>query len=156
MAREARTWRTGRATAGALGLMFALLYLTEGRNLEFGRLSAPGPAVFPLIVGLLLAAVSIGVIADAVLSREPGRASFPKGTDLRRIGAAFGLFVAYIVLFNLLGFLVATALLVAAYTRIVGRVAWWQSATCAVGLTASVWIVFVLILGVRLPWGIWI
>jgi len=150
-----RTWRIGRAAAGALGLIFALLYLFEGRNLALGRLRAPGPGIFPLVVGVIFALVSIGVIADALLAKTAGAASFPKGEDLKRLLVTFAAFFVYVLLINVLGFLIATLLLVIFYTRTVGRISWLQAGASAIGITLVVWAVFVLVLGVKLPLPIW-
>lgn len=153
--RENRTWRIGRTTAGVIGLAFAVVYLIEGQELDMGRMAAPGPGIFPMIVGVLLALVSLGVIADAWMTRLPARTIFPNGSSLRRLATAFGLFLSYALLFTVLGFLVATPLLVAGYSRVVGQVGWGKAAASGVAVTAGVWAVFTLILGVRLPAGLW-
>jgi putative tricarboxylic transport membrane protein len=150
-----RTWRAGRATVGALGLVFAILYILEGQSLNFGRMRAPGPGIFPLIVGVIFALVSAGVIADALLSKSAGRATFPKGEDLKRLVVVFVSFVAYAALFNILGFPVTTVALVTIFTRVVGNISWPKAAISGVGMTFLMWATFVLLLGVRLPTGIW-
>lgn len=150
-----RTWRIGRATAGAVGLVCAIVYLLEGQKLPFGRMNAPGPGVFPLFIGIIFAAVSAWVIADALLSKQAGEASFPKGDGLKRVLTVFGAFALYVVLFNILGFLVASVLLVIVFTRVVGGISWLKAAAWGVVVTGVVWGGFVLLLGVRLPTGIW-
>jgi putative tricarboxylic transport membrane protein len=154
-ARGSRTWRVGRATAGALGLAFAVFYLLEGRDLPLGRMGAPGPGVFPLGVGVIFALVSVGVIADALLTRRPGTASFPEGRDLTRLVLVAGGFVAYVLLLNVFGFVIATFVLVAAFTRLVGNVSVLTAGASGVGVTLAVWAVFTLFLGVRLPSPMW-
>ena len=150
-----RTWRIGRAAAGALGLLFAILYLIEGRNLEIGRLNAPGPGIFPLVVGVIFALVSAGVIADALLTKDAGKATFPQGEDRKRLVTIYSSFVLYAVLFNVIGFPLATFALVTLFTRIVGEISWQKAILCGVGTTLLMWVTFVILLGVRLPMGIW-
>lgn len=150
-----RTWRIGRAVAGALGLAFALLYLSEGRELALGRMAAPGPGVFPLIVGIIFALVSISVIADALFSKDAGSLSFPKGEDRRRLVIVFIAFAVYAALFNVVGFPIATVALVVLFTRLVGNISWLKAVACGVGVMLLVWGAFVLLLGVRLPTGMW-
>ncbi|WMT89376.1 tripartite tricarboxylate transporter TctB family protein [Pelagibacterium sp. H642] len=154
-ARHTRTWRIGRAAAGALGLIFSLVYLFEGKNLDLGRMGAPGPGIFPLIVGVILALVSVGVIADALLTRRAGSAGFPKGENLKRLAVIFGAFLIYVGVINVVGFLAATVSLVTFYTRMVGHISWLKAVICGIGVTAVVWAAFVLILGVRLPTAMW-
>ncbi|MDO9524838.1 MAG: tripartite tricarboxylate transporter TctB family protein [Gemmobacter sp.] len=150
-----RTWRNGRIAAGALGLGFAVVYLVEGNNLTLGRMRSPGPGVFPLVVGVLFALVSIGVIFDALTTREPGVSSYPKGADLRRLLLVSGAFVVYVALLMVIGFPVATLAFVICFARLVGNVSWFRAVLGGVGLSATVWVIFTLILGVRLPAGIW-
>lgn len=150
-----RTWRIGRVTAGALGLIFALIYLFEARTLSLGRMNAPGPGIYPVVVGTILAIVSLGVIIDALWSRDAGTTAYPKGADLRRVAVAFGAFVLYVALLNVIGFLVATPILVAFYTWVVGRISWLKAVASGIGITLVVWVIFVFVLGVRLPTSIW-
>ena len=150
-----RTWRTGRTAAGALGLLFSGVYLLEGRDLTMGTMDAPGPGVFPLVVGVLFALVSLAVIADALLTTEGGTAAFPKRQDLKRLLVIFGAFVAFVLLLEVLGFPIATTLFVTFYTRVVGKIPWLQSVVCGAGVAAAVWAVFDLLLEVRLPEAIW-
>ena len=148
-------WRNGRAAAGALGLLLAGGYLIEGWSLKWGSLSAPGPGIFPLVVGVLFALVSLGVIVEALIAKEPGAATFPTGPDLRRLLIISAAFVAYVLLLNVLGFPLATALFVAFYCRVVGLVSWLWSLVAGVGVAGGVWLVFGFLLEVNLPEAIW-
>jgi len=140
---------------GALGLLFAILYLIEGRNLELGRLNAPGPGIFPFVVGVIFAFVSAGVIADALLTKDAGKATFPQGEDRKRLLTIYGSFVLYALLFNVIGFPLSTFALVTFFTRIVGNISWLKAILCGLGTTGLMWVSFVVLLGVRLPMGIW-
>ncbi len=150
-----RTWRTGRIAAGALGLIFSILYLIEGNSLPFGRMRAPGPGVFPMFVGVLLALVSLGVILEAIVTREPGRTTYPYGPDMRRLLLVSGCFVLYVALLMTIGFLAATIFFVTCFGRFVGNVSWVRAGIGGLGIALTVWAVFTLVLGVRLPAGIW-
>jgi len=150
-----RTWRIGRIAAGTIGLGFAILYLIEGSSLPFGRMRAPGPGVFPMFVGGLFAIICVAVIVDALLTREPGQTTYPEGPHLRRLLLVSGSFVVYVSLLKVIGFPVATVAFVICFARLVGNVSWVSAAIGGVGLTAAVWSIFTLVLGVRLPVGIW-
>lgn len=118
-------------------------------------MDAPGPGIFPLVVGILFALVSLGVIADALLTKETGTATFPTGPGLRRILVVSAAFVAYVLLLSVLGFPLATALFVAFYSRVVGGVSWLWSLVAGVAVAAGVWLVFGFLLEVRLPEAFW-
>nr|WP_282568079.1 tripartite tricarboxylate transporter TctB family protein [Devosia sp. 919] len=136
-------------------MIFALIYLFEARTLPLGRMNAPGPGIYPVVVGSILALVSVAVIAGALWSRVAGTTAFPTGKDLRRVATAFGAFVLYVALLNVAGFIVATPLLVTFYTRIVGKISWFKAAASGIGLTLLIWAIFVFVLGVRLPTSLW-
>lgn len=138
-----------------LGLLLCAVYLFEGRGLKMGTMDAPGPGVFPLVVGVIFAFVCLGVIADALLTGEAGTATFPRGRDLGRLIVVFAAFVAYVLLLEVLGFLIASTLFVAFYNRVVGKVSWLWSVVCGAAVAVSVWVVFDLLLEVRLPEAIW-
>ncbi len=152
---ERSTWRSGRTIAGVLGLVFSGLYLFEGQKLPMGAMDAPGPGIFPLAVGVLSLLVSLGVIADARLTKDPGSATFPKGPDARRLGLIFAAFVLYVASLSLLGLPVATTLFVAFYVRTVGKISWIWSGISGVGVALAIWAVFELLLAVRLPTPVW-
>ena len=120
-----------------------------------GTMDAPGPGIFPLVVGVLFALVSLWTVADALLTKETGTAKFPTGPDLRRLIVVFAAFLAYVLLLGILGFPLATALFAAFYCRVVGRVSWLWSLIAGVSLAAVVWLVFGFLLEVRLPEAIW-
>lgn len=120
-----------------------------------GTMDAPGPGIFPLVVGVLFALVSIAVIADALLTKQTGVATFPRGQHLRRLLVVFFGFVVYVLLLRVLGFPLVTALFVAFYCRVVGKISWLRSLVAGIGVAAAVWLVFGFVLEVRLPEPIW-
>lgn len=150
-----RTWRIGRMAAGALGLVFVVLYLFEGSSLPFGQMRAPGAGVFPIFVGTMFGFVCIGVMLEAAFTREPGTTSYPVGPDLQRLLLVSLCFVLYVALMVVIGFPIATVAFVACFARLVGKVSWLRATLSGMVLSASVWSIFTLVLGVRLPAGFW-
>lgn len=150
-----RTWRIGRIAVGVAGLVFSVLYLIEGNNLAFGELRAPGPGVFPMFLGVLFALVSLATIVEAVFTRSPGETAYPVGPDLKRLLSVSGCFVLYVALLLTAGFLASTILFVACFARLVGSVSWVRALIGGAAVALAVWGVFTLVLGVRLPAGIW-
>ena len=116
-----------------------------------GEMDAPGPGIFPLAVGVLSFLVSLGVIVDARLTKDPGSATFPTGPDARRLGLIFAAFVLYVASLSLVGLPIATTLFVAFYVRTVGKISWIWSGISGVGVAVAIWAVFELLLAVRLP-----
>lgn len=150
-----RARRSGRIAVGILGLACSAIYLFEGRGLRLGTMAAPGPGVFPLVVGILFALVSLAVVIQAWRGRDEGKASFPAGADLRRLLIMALAFLAYVGLLTFLGFTLSSALFVAFYCRVVGRVSWLLSLAAGVGVSITVWLIFGFLLEVRLPTAFW-
>ena len=141
--------------AGALGLAFVVLYLFEGSSLPFGQMRAPGAGVFPIFIGTIFGLVCIGVMQEAAYTREPGTTRYPVGPDLQRLLLVSLCFVLYVTFLVVIGFPIATVAFVVCFARLVGKVSWLRATLGGVVLSASVWTIFTLVFGVRLPAGFW-
>lgn len=122
------------------------------------RLGARG---FPLGLGLLLGGLSLIILlqsfrpasADAV-DGEAAPADISRGAELWAIAATVGLLVGYAALLEYTGFMIATAVVVAAA---VGPVlGLWRPKLIlgmSIGLSLGIYLVFGKLLGVYLPYG---
>ncbi len=128
-----------------------------GATLRFPRLEdgAPGPALFPQILGGLMALFG----ALLALRPEPVRATpaAAAGGDRRRaavnVALVFGAIVAFMVAAPVAGFLLtATGILFVLMWRLGTAPA--RAALAAVGLTLFVYVVFGKVLRVPLPLGL--
>lgn len=121
-----------------------------------------GPRGFPLLLGIALGALGLYMSASAYLDRgEPGtdedRIEPATRSEVRIVGLTMLMFLAYALLLDKLGFLVATPIMVAgALWLIVGQRSWVRILLLAAGLTAGSYVVFGVLLPARLPQGSWL
>jgi hypothetical protein len=141
---------TRRAWDRALGLLFALVgaaVVIEGFRLPSGTSGVPGPGVFPIGIGFVLAALGVAL----VLSARDGEPYFHRGwsdTALRRTALAVGLLTAYIATWHVAPFAWRTPLLLVALYRLFGE-GWLRSLVLGGLITGAMVIVFQVLFGVR-------
>jgi len=80
-----------------------------------------------------------------------GHSPFPDRKAMLAIAATVGAMAAFILLMELLGFLLATTLLSAFLLGVVERERWLTTVFVAVGNAVGLYIVFQVLLGVSLP-----
>lgn len=106
-----------------------------------------GPSTYPLLLAGLMAAFALRFIVKP--DAEP---DWPQGILLRKVVAMFVGLIAYGLLFQPLGFVVATALLTIALGRLFGG-GWRQCALAGPAMGFGLYIFFDWILEVTLPVG---
>lgn len=143
---------SARAWNGAIGMAFAALgcaLAAAAWRLPEGLAGVPGPGAFPLLIGVLLLVLGLGLTRLA----HDERATFWEHgwTDppVRRVAALLLLLGAYVALWDSVPFVVRTPLLLLAVYRVVGE-PWLRSIAIAVSVTAALWGVFEALLRVRL------
>jgi len=105
-----------------------------------------GPKAFPVILGVLLSALSLVIIA------KPEKSHFPQSATMLNTVLIVVLLVIYALSFNFLGFLLSTALLVFFISRIFKGTT-KQALGSAIGVSFSVYLLFGILLDVPLPAG---
>lgn len=147
------TLRHGRLWLGAAGLALAGVCTVLALGLPLGEREMPGAAVFPLLVGAVLGAISLGVLVEAWRMRDPPRLELPGRADARRIATVLGALLAYVVALPWLGHFLSATLLTALVVRLLRGGPWWQAALIGIAVGAATQIVFVRIFQVPLPRG---
>jgi putative tricarboxylic transport membrane protein len=139
-------------SAAALALL-AIFALTQALRLEVGSFARPGPGFFPLVLSAALA-----VVAGALLVRSrraDGVPPIPREATARgRLAATVGALAAYVVLFERLGFVLATVGMLAFLFAALGRYRWPVAVGTALVVTLAAWVLFDTWLHVRLPAGV--
>jgi putative tricarboxylic transport membrane protein len=138
----------------AVWLVLSLAVTAEAGRLGFGSFSRPGPGFLPFLAGIALAALALLAFAQTALAKP---AADPKsgfrGADLIRIGTVAGILFLYVFLWETIGFLTATFLLLLFLFRCIEPLR-WRTVFTAAGLTlAFTYILFSVLLGARLPAG---
>jgi len=134
-------------------VLLAVAYLGLALRMPLGTVEQPGPALFPLVVGLGLAAAGLGYAVEAVRGTAPAA---PVARAARaRVLAVAGALAASCLALPVLGFVVAVTPPLAVVLALFGLRRPGAAAALALALAAAGWAVFAVALGVPLPRGRW-
>jgi hypothetical protein len=115
----------------------------------------PRSGTFPLLMGAILAAASIGTLLQAVRARHGAGAEtrFATWPQLRSVLRVLAPTTVYVAAIPLLGIYVTSALLVAWFMLRLGTFRWWQGMLAGLGTACVAFIVFEFWFLVALPKG---
>jgi putative tricarboxylic transport membrane protein len=140
----------------AIFLGIGVLYLIGSLFLPIGTSAAPQGGLFPLLVAILLVALSVALIAG-VRKGAPGAVeaieAFPMGQDRRRVLAVSSALVLYSLLLKPIGYLVSTVALMGVIVYLLGLRGWIRIAMTAVLTGVLSYYLFAVLLDVPLPRG---
>ena len=142
--------RTGAAVLLALAVAFTA---TAAGRYTYWTATGPGSGFFPFWLGLVLAALSILLLASAVRRPDPGPAWLPTGHGAARFVVVVVVTALFIALLPLLGMALGTAVFLGVLLRMLEGHSWRTTAAVAVGAAVANWAVFVLWLRVPFPVG---
>jgi hypothetical protein len=145
------SWQRG---AGAFFLAVAAVVLWQAASvLRVTEDGLPGSGFMPLVVGLLLAALSVALIV-VHRGRDRERVPFWEGRAWLQPLLALGMTALFIVVFDEVGAITSVGVLVAGWLRLVGR----KPVPVALGTGAAtagvVWLVFARLLQTPFPRGL--
>lgn len=152
--RGAVTWNA-ELWGSLLWLVVGAFVVWSGHDLGVGTISDPGSGFLLFWAGLLMCGLSLWTAARAMVAGGPTLASLWVGTRWTKVLAVIACLAAYGMLFDILGFPLATLPLMVALLRIVDPVRWAIAIPLAVGSTAGSWWVLRRVLLIQLPSGIW-
>ena len=126
-----------------ISYMGAAVFISEPE----GQYAVIGPRLFPSVVGVGLVACSLW------LAIQPKDTSALPAIDwIGMLATAFA-FLIYVSVLGRIGFLVATTLFITVESRLLGSRAWRRDVIVSLGITLSVYLLFSVVLGIRLPAG---
>ena len=164
----------GRTRARLEGLAILLVaggYLWEGHNVPdlFQMPGVPGPTTFPYILGIIFALAGLWLLispADLLARRQPAveeraaKSPAPAESLGARLAAQWHFYamwiaiLGYLALMPSVGFPVATFVLLAVFTFLLGEERWWLVGSLALVVTVVIHLGFGKGLNVRLPLGV--
>jgi hypothetical protein len=152
-------------TAAIALFVFAVTTVLTSLTLPLGTMRAPGSGLFPLGLGVLLAALAL-VQGVGVYRETHRRAPVPPGPPTttattkplregtRRVLMFLGAVALAVGLLPVIGYALASLVLMAALLRIFGVVRWPVIGALSVATATACWLVFVRILAIPLPTGL--
>jgi putative tricarboxylic transport membrane protein len=149
---------TNVATAdAAVSLLLLALAVTLGYDNWRTGISwdstGPQPGYFPFYLAVILGGASLYGLVTTFLSRREQAETFVTRAQLRRVMAVFVPTLLFCLAMQFLGLYVASFLLIAAFMRIVGRIALWKSLLTAFVFTAIMFVTFDIAFDVIMPKG---
>lgn len=126
--------------------------------MPIGTFRAAGSGLFPLILGLLLMALSAVLLITVLTRRKPvrhNRQAPEGGRSTRQVLLFMGAIVLATLLLRHLGYPLVSFLLLLALLRILGVTRWAYNVTLSFFTAAGTYVLFVLWLQIPLPKG-WI
>jgi len=136
-----------------LFLLLALGAFIESMKLPFGRISAPAAGFFPTILAVLLALTSLFIFVDALRGSHDG-VPLREPLKWKKILLTLGSLLVFGLVFERLGYLLATFLFILFLLRAVERQSWGLALSVALSASLVSYIIFGLLLGTPLPAGL--
>jgi putative tricarboxylic transport membrane protein len=130
--------RNSELWGGLFWLSIGTFVVWAGRDMGLGRLNEPGSGFAFYWVGILMCALSLAVIGQALVSGGPTVASLWAGTRWRKVLEVVGLLLVYGIGFQSIGFILCTLALLLVLMWFVDPVRWWLALIVAVVATFGV------------------
>jgi putative tricarboxylic transport membrane protein len=148
--------RKGRIVTGVLGLLLGAWFSWyTWVDLAMGTQDRPGPGVFPLVVGVALAVVSLFTIAEAwVTDQITGEIRLPRGEKRRKALLMAAALIVFVACYQFLGQYIASSLFMIAALFILGTRSWVRNVLYGTAIGVGISAFFMELLGVRLPEGV--
>jgi len=115
--------------------------------------TGPQAGYFPFYLSVILAGASLYGVGAAFLSRKEASETFVTRAQLWRVMAVFVPTFLFCLATQFLGLYVASFFLIAAFMRIVGKIALWKSLLTAFIFTAAMFVTFDIAFDVIMPKG---
>ena len=139
--------------ANIFWLALAAAVCIESWSYNVGGLHNPGPGFLPFYASILLGCLAVISLVQTLKGASGPAPEIWGGTGFGKLGLMLGVLFMYVAVFDLLGFLLATFLLLLVLFRIVEPYGWKTVLASALITTAAVYFVFVVLLESRLPKG---
>jgi putative tricarboxylic transport membrane protein len=135
---------------GAITLVLGILALVYSYTLSLGSLSNPAPGLWPFVISGVIVGCSIMLL----ITERDGRDHERFTSGVRRIIFGVISLSIFIMLFEWFGFAIPGLLTFVFWLRFIGNESWRSTLTISVLATAAFYVVFVLLLGVPFPRGV--
>ena len=146
--------RNAQLWGGLVWLAFGAFIAYQGYELGLGHTHEPGSGFAIFWLGLLIAAFSLSIILSAVQEGSEDIASLWKDTRWGRVLLIILLLLVFGFLFEAIGFIVCSLVLLLVLMRLVDPVPWTTALVTSIGATFGVWYTLSKLLLIQLPNGL--
>ncbi len=134
--------------------IFGVAICIESIRLDPGSLSEPGPGLFPLGCGLIIASLGVFIFIRTFRQKDEGHSIWERVTEWWNLVAIPASLISYAFLIDLLGFRLITFFWMAFICRGIGKMGWRGTVFTSLTTTVLTFILFQNYLGVHFPRGI--
>jgi len=134
-------------------VVFGVAICVESIRLDPGSLSAPGPGLFPLGCGLIIATLGLFIFVRTFKYKDEEQSIWEQVTQWGNLVSIPASIIVYAFLIELLGFRLITFLWMAFICRTIGKMGWKGTVFTSLTTTVCAFILFQYFLGVRFPRG---
>jgi hypothetical protein len=143
---------------GAVWVLLGITIAVWSATFPFGGLKAPGPALLPLVCGLVLILLGVILLIQTRAQKVPSSVDssarlFPDGAAGRRVGLTLAVILASAILLQPVGFGLTAFFLLLFLMRAIEQQRWRVVLFYAFVSSAGVLIVFKILLKTQLPEG---
>jgi putative tricarboxylic transport membrane protein len=146
--------RNSELWGGLFWLAIGAFVIWSGYDMGLGRLHQPGSGFAFYWIGILMCALALGVIGQALVAGGPPLASLWAGTRWIKVSVVVALLLIYGMGFEAIGFIPCTLALLLVLMWFVDPVDWWLAIIVAVVATFGVWAALTKWLKIQLPAGV--
>ena len=146
--------RNSELWGGLFWLAIGAFVIWAGYDMGLGRLNEPGSGFAFYWIGILMSALALIIVGQALVSGGPPLSSLWAGTRWGKVALVVGLLLVYGVGFQTIGFIPCTLALLLVLMWFVDPVKWWVAIIIAVIATFGVWAALTKWLKIQLPAGI--
>ena len=138
---------------GLFWFAFGIFIAFQGYELGLGEAREPGSGFAIFGVGLLMAAFSASIVFSAIKNGSEDIASLWQGTRWAKVMLIIVLLLIFGFLFERIGFVICSLVLLLVLMRIVDPVSWPIALIVSFGGTFGIWYVMNKLLLIQLPNG---
>jgi len=139
---------------GLFWLAFGLFIAYQGYELGLGQAREPGSGFAIFGIGLLTAGFAASIVFSAIKNGSEDLASLWRDTRWAKILLIIALLLIFGFLFERIGFIICSLVLLLVLMRIVDPVPWPTALITSVGATFGIWYVMNKLLLIQLPNGL--
>jgi putative tricarboxylic transport membrane protein len=132
-------------------LLISVLVIFETGRMHVGTFSNPGPGLFPLLLGILLAVSSL---ISMITSRRGKLEQSSEPSRVINVLSAVGILLVFRVALPLIGYPATTFLVFLLLLKVVGSLDWLRTILYSAAFTGGSYLLFVEGLAIRFPRGV--
>ena len=141
--------------SSAVLICLSVFMIIEALEMDIMMEYAPGPGLFPMIVGVIMFCLSLSLLIENLISKKTDKPSaFSNRTGIMSSMKLFVGLIVFALLIRPAGYIIAIFLLLLYITLVVEKMRPKTSLIASVVVTAGIVLIFQVALQLRLPKGI--